>query len=59
MQRCVKKMKKENNWKKKDCPLKICYGEGSILKGCRRTMTLPIELNFTTRIVYNIKVLVL
>ena len=33
------------------CPLKCCVLKGLTLEGCRRTVMLLIELNFTTRIV--------
>ena len=51
---CVKKIKKNN-----DCQLKHFAVKGLTLKGYRRIVTLPIESNFTTRIVHNINVLVL
>ena len=39
--------------------VKIFVMKGSTLKGCRRTVTLPIKLNFMTRIFHSVKVLVL
>ena len=56
MLECAKKMKKNL---KNDCQLKYFAVKGSTLEACRRTVTLPIQPNFTTGIVYNIKVLVL
>ena len=44
---------------KNHCQLKYFTVKGSIMEACRRTVTLPIDLNFTTQILQNIKVLVL
>ena len=44
---------------KKQLPVKIFMVKGLILEGCRRTAMLPIKLIFSTRIVHNIKILVL
>ena len=49
----------KNKGLEKQLQLKYFEVKGSTLKGCRRTVTLPIELNFTTWIVHNTKVLVL
>ena len=49
----------EENKEKSDCQLKYFAVKGSTLEACRRTVMLPVELNFTTRIRHNIKVLVL
>ena len=43
---------------KNETLLKYFAVKGSTLKGCRRTMTIPIDPNFVTRILYNIKVLI-
>ena len=42
---------------KNDCPLKYFAVNRSTLVGCRRTVILPIKLNFTTRIIHNIMLL--
>ena len=49
----------EENKQKSDCQLKYFAAKGSILEACRKTVVLPIDLNFTTQIRQNIKVLVL
>ena len=48
----------ENKEKIKDCQLKYFAVKGSILEAYRRTVTLPIEANFTTEILHSIKVIV-
>ena len=50
--------KKELELEKNKILLKYFVVKGSILKGCRRTVTLWIYLIFVTRILHNIKVLV-
>ena len=47
------------NKEKNDCGLKYFVVKGSTLEACRGTMTPGIQPIFTTRIVHNIKVLVL
>ena len=44
---------------KNKCPLKFFAVEGSTLEGCIRTEMPPIQLELDTRIVHNIKVLVM
>ena len=41
----------KENKEKNDCQVKYFAVKRLILEGCRRMMTLPIELNFITRIV--------
>ena len=48
----------KENKEKSDCQLKHFAVKGSILEACRRTVTLPIEVNFTTKILHSIKVTV-
>ena len=48
----------EENEEKKDCQLKYFAVNGSSLEACRRTVTRPIEANFTTEILHSIKVVV-
>ena len=43
----------------KQLPVTMFAVKGSALGSFRRIVTLPIELNFTTRIIHNIRVLVL
>ena len=43
---------------KKEIRLKYFVVKGSILEACRRTVTLQIEANFTTKILYSKKVIV-
>ena len=40
---CARKIKRKNK-----SLLKYSTAKGSTLEGCRRTVTLPIKLNFTT-----------
>ena len=42
---------------KYDCQLKYFAVKGSTLEACRRTVTQPIAIIFTTRILHSIKVL--
>ena len=49
----------EENKEKNDCQLKYFAVKGSTLEACRRTVTQPIVMIFATRILHNIKVLVL
>ena len=48
----MKKIKKNAIW------LKYFVVKGSTLEACRRTVTLPIEANFTAKILHSIKVIV-
>ena len=48
----------EENKEKNDCQLKYFAVKRSNLEACRRTVTPPIEANFTTKILYNTKVIV-
>ena len=52
----------ENNeleLEKNEILVKYFVVKGSILKGYRRTVTIRINMNFATKILHNIKVLVL
>ena len=49
----------EENEEKNSCQLKYFAVKGSILETYRRIVTLPIDLNTTTRILQNMKILVL
>ena len=53
----VREENEENE--KNNCQLRYFAVKGSTLEACRRTVMLPTELNFTTWILHNIKVLVL
>ena len=44
---------------KNNCPLKYFVVKGSTIEGCRRTEIPPIHLKIATKIVHNIKVLVI
>ena len=45
----------EENKEKNDCQLKYFVVKGSTLEACRRTVTQPIAMILTTRILRNIK----
>ena len=49
----------KENKEKNDCQLKYFAVKGSNLEACRRTVTQPIVMIFTTQILHSIKVLVL
>ena len=49
----------EENKKINDYRLKYFAVKGSTLEACRRTVTQPIAMIFTTQILHSIKVLVL
>ena len=51
--------KENRELEKNEILLKYFAVKGSNLKGCRTTVTLPIEMKIATRILHNIKVLVL
>ena len=57
--RVCKEHELELELEKNDWRLKYLEVKRSTLKGCRRTVTLPIKPNFTTRIVHNLNILVL
>ena len=48
-----------NKEKENNCQLKYFAVKGSTLKACRRTVTQPIVMIFSTQILHSIKVLVL
>ena len=45
----------KENKEKNNCQLKYFAVKGSISEACRGTVMLPIETNFTTRILHSIK----
>ena len=59
LQRVCEENKEKELEEKNDSPLKYFVVEGSTLEACRRTVTQPIAMIFATRILHNIKVLVL
>ena len=58
-QRVCKENKLEELEKENEILLKYFAVKGLTLKGCRRTVTIQIDLNFVTKILHNIKVLVM
>ena len=49
------RMCEKNVEENKDCRVKYFMVKGSTLEGCRRTVTIPIQAKFTTRIIHKHK----